>query len=190
MMTRVAFIALVLSLLVPPQGWAQDSTYTRIGDCSARRAPAGMEYLNAFMACEGYGGWAVYTASTNQAERLAYGDRGLVRQLSETPIRSTVGLASTAETIEWRTRGRQPYAVIARWTARRGTTRLEEYLVVSALDARNGACHLSYIDVTEVSNANDVARRIADRTAPGFTCGSRTPTRIGASEARQLMAGR
>ncbi|MCP2678202.1 hypothetical protein NHF45_01505 [Maricaulaceae bacterium NA33B04] len=189
MISRVAFFALVLSLLVPPQSWAQDSTYTRIGDCSARRAPAGMEYLNAFMACEGYGGWAVYKGSTNQAERLAYGDRGLVRQLSQTPIRSTVGLASTAETIEWRTRGRQPYAVIARWTARRGPTRLEEYLVVSALDARNGACHLAYVDVTEVSNANDVARRIADRSAPGFTCGTQAPTRIGMSEARRLMAG-
>ncbi len=190
MIVRSLVLAAIMGLVVSAPSAAQESAYTRLGDCSARNAPAGFEFLDSFLACEGYGRWTVYAGATGQSQRLAYGDRNLARQLSETPITVSGAMATTAETIEWRTSGRQPYATIARWTARRGPARLEEYLVVSALDGQNGACHVAYVDVTEVSNANAVARQAADDLANGFRCGSRAPYRIGASEARRLMSGR
>lgn len=191
MLGRVLILAIGASLLAATApASAQDSTYTRIHNCSAQNAPAGFEYLISFLACEGYGGWTVYSGATEQTARLAFGSRNIARQLSETPITSNGAFSTTAETIEWRVRGRTAYATIARWTARRGPTRLEEYLVVTALDTRNGACHVAYIDVTVVSSANVVARAVADQMADGFRCGSRGPQRISAREARRFNAGR
>ncbi len=191
MLGRAVLLALAASLVaVPSAANAQQSAYTRIGDCSARNAPAGFEFLISFLACEGYGGWTVYSGATEQSARIAFGERNLARQLSESPFTAVGAFSTTAETIEWRTQGRMPFATIARWTARRGPTRLEEYLVVTALDSRNGACHVAYVDVTRVPNANAVARAAADQIADGYRCGSGAPMRIGAAEARHLMSGR
>jgi hypothetical protein len=170
--------------------WAQDSAYTRMGDCTPRNAPAGFEYFNAFLQCEGYGGWPVFTGSTDGMSRLAFGARNLAGQLAETPITTIEGRATAASTIEWRVNGQTPFATIARWQARLGPQVVEDYLVVSALDSGRGACHVAYVDARAVDNAEMVARRAADRMAPGFQCGSRGPFRIGAAEAQRLMARR
>ncbi len=184
----LAFSAGLIALTAPASG--QESVYTQIGDCSARNAPNGFEFLISFVACEGYGEWTVYAGATEQTARLGFGERNLPRQLEETPITSVGAFSTTAQTLEWRTRGRTPFATIARWTARRGSARLEEYLVVTALDARNGACHVAYIDATRINEANAVARAAADQMAEGFRCGSRAPQRIDATQARRLRRGR
>ena len=179
-----------------------DSAYTRIGDCTPRNPPPGYEFLIAFTACDGRDGWTVYSGATEHSGRIAFGDRAIERQLSETPVTSVAQFSNTSETIEWRMedsgRGWRPFATIVRWRAMRPEARsgaqrfelttVEEYLVVSALDRRNGACHAVYVDVRQVNDANTVARRAADVMARGFECGSRAPFRIGAAQARRLMA--
>ncbi len=179
-----------------------DSAYTRVADCAPRTPPQGYEFLASFLACEGRDGWTVYLGATGHSGRIAFGERALDRQLSETPITSVAQFSNTSETIEWRMeaagRGWRPFATIVRWRAMRpqaraGSNRLEmatveEFLVVSALDARNGACHAAYVDARRVRDANTVARRAADVMARDFACGTRAPFRIGPAEAERLMA--
>lgn len=178
-----------------------DSAYTRIADCAPRTAPEGYESLISFMACEGRDGWTVHVGATAHTSRLAFGERALERQLAETPILSVAQVSNTSQTIEWRLethrRGWRPFAAIVRWRALRPDLRgdgsrpdmvtVEEYLVVTALDARNGACHAAYVDARRVRDANTVARRAADVMARRFECGSRAPFRIGPAEAERLM---
>jgi len=196
MVLRAALLSIVSALpagAAPATAQSFDSAYTRIGDCEPRNAPEGYEFLISFMACAGYGDWVLYVGATEQTSRLAFGGRNLDQQFSETPINRVGAVSNTGDTIEWRLSGERAFATILRWRAMRpgqsGFQTVEEYLVVTALEGGNSACHAAYVDVRTVPNANRVARRAADTIARDFQCGARAPFRIGLDEARRLMAG-
>ncbi len=92
---------------------------------------------------------------------------------------------SIGETIEWRLDGGTPFATILRWTldnpgpdgsapspASRG-----QVLVISTIDDGTGkpSCMAGLVDARANSNANELARQVADTVAVSFTCGTDTP---------------
>ena len=175
------------------------SGYSQLEDCPAVEGPAPVNER-----CPGYGGWSVYVGASEHSAGLAYSGRARAEQFAQRPI--TDGISqSFARTIEWRVRWSggawTPFATIHRWysvTSHEGAPASKdrpavdigtELLVVSVLreDGPIGACHAAYLDVQEVYQVNDVARRFADQMADGFRCGIDAPYQIGAGEAALLM---
>jgi hypothetical protein len=74
--------------------------------------------------------------------------------------------------IEWRLSGGRPFATILRWYQDADGVR-SNWLVVSKYDGAE-ACHVAYVDPA-MPEANALARRKADRLAPGFRCDADRP---------------
>ena len=199
-MLRIFAAVLFAAAVSAPAAFAQsrDSVYSEIGDCPEIDA----EGLAPMMVrCEAVGEWTVTVGASDHTSRAAFGSRGIDAQLSESPL--TFGLAANVQrTVEWRGvrdgNWFAPYATILRWRSvsprvEEGSTggledewvRNQEFLVVSALrpDGEVSACHAAYIDVTQVEDANAIARAVADRASKAFACGEDEVLRIGAQEA-------
>ena len=80
-------------------------------------------------------------------------------------------------TVEWRLAGGRPFATILRWHVMKGSDLRNgpslpsgRVLVVTRLGP-GGTCHVGYVDAQLNANANELARQLADTTAPGFRCG-------------------
>ena len=196
--TIIAVSAAAAALAPAAYGQSRDSVYSELQDCPDIDAQ-GMAPI--MVRCEAVGEWTVTVGASDRTSRAAFGSRGVEAQLSEGPL--TQGLAANVQrTVEWRGirdgNWFAPYATILRWRsltprAEDGSVgsfedewvRDEEFLVVSALRPEGpvGAGHAAYIDVTQVENANAVARAVADRASTSFVCGEDQVMRIGAQEA-------
>lgn len=80
-------------------------------------------------------------------------------------------------TVEWRLSGSRPLATILRWQVMKSSDLRDgpsqpsgRVLVVTRLGP-GGTCHVGYVDAQLNPNANELARQIADETAPNFRCG-------------------
>jgi hypothetical protein len=129
--------------------------------------------------------------------RVCPGKAGLVLLISEDDLRETVSVGrnrvaaarepaaqvwfgpfnSTADTVEWRSLGGKPFAVIQRWHIadngdqdKDGRPVAKPLLAVTRLPP-GPVCHVAYIDVTANANANELARKAADEFARDFKCG-------------------
>jgi hypothetical protein len=129
--------------------------------------------------------------------RVCPGKAGLVVLISEDDLRETVSVGrnrvaaarepaaqvwfgpfnSTADTVEWRSLGGKPFAVIQRWHIadngdqdKDGRPVAKPLLAVTRLPP-GPVCHVAYIDVTANANANELARKAADEFARDFKCG-------------------
>ncbi|GJL97253.1 MAG: hypothetical protein DHS20C06_10700 [Hyphobacterium sp.] len=179
---------IIVSACLAFAGSAQDtlgdrSELSRIDACEDRDPGDIAPFL---MECESHAGYRVMMAASEHSASLAFGDNGMIEQFGEHPQINGLYVA-LGPVIEWRHREGEatPYANIVRWRAitpvydeANGVMTGEEIvsqnvLVVSALrpDGPVSACHVAYIDASEISGANEVAHRVAARYAPGFRCG-------------------
>lgn len=193
----LAFVFSALSLLA----LEPTSTYTELDNCvEIHDEEVAGAIIN--QRCEGYAGWPVYLAASEHSSSLAYSERGKQAQFAERPLRSGL-FQSFSDTIEWRLGDNgAPFATIHRWRAvapvidpdtgafTGETERFGEELVVTALLDQGdlGACHIAYIDATEVRQANELARIIADAWGPDARCDGRAPFRVDAATAEFLFA--
>ncbi len=140
------------------------------------------------------------------ASRLCRGKDNLVVLISEDDLRETVSVGrnradaarqpasdvwfgpfnSSETTIEWRSLGAKPFAMIQRWHIadhadrdREDRPRTKAMLVVTRLPP-GAVCHVAYIDAIANGNANDLARQAADDLARGFNCGKDQVKIVGA----------
>jgi hypothetical protein len=76
--------------------------------------------------------------------------------------------------IEWRIAGGNPFAIIERWRStekvKSGGPDTKPLLVVSRLPP-GAVCPVAYVDAAANPDADELARKAADETARGFTCG-------------------
>jgi hypothetical protein len=93
---------------------------------------------------------------------------------------------SSENTVEWRTAGTKPFAIIQRWHIADGTDpdkqgrpNTKAMLVVTRLPP-GPVCHVAYVDAIANPNANELARKAADDFARGFICGKDEVRIIGA----------
>jgi hypothetical protein len=82
---------------------------------------------------------------------------------------------TTADTVEWRSLGGKPFAIIQRWHIadnsdqdKDGRPIAKPMLATTRLPP-GPVCHVAYIDVK--ANANELARKAADELARDFKCG-------------------
>ncbi|MEM9280104.1 MAG: hypothetical protein AAGA76_16180, partial [Pseudomonadota bacterium] len=87
-------------------------------------------------------------------------------------------------TIEWRLDNGKPYATILRWFIENSNSNGEfdrnlegQVLVISRVadHEKPQSCVVGYVDARANSNANELARKIADTTASSFKCFKEKP---------------
>lgn len=177
-----------------------DSAYTSITDCIDIDPVGGAPYS---VACEAYEGIEVLVAYSEHTQRLSFGRLGLDAQFGESPLRAGL-YQDHGERVEWRLSEGRPFATIVGWRGVTpvydeeagdftGETRINEhFLVVSALrpDGQNGmgACQVAYVDVKTTWRFNEVARRIAERDAPGFICGEDVPAYVSPEDSIAVLS--
>jgi len=129
--------------------------------------------------------------------RVCPGKDGLVVLIAEDDLREVVSVGrnrkvaaeepaakvwfapfnSSETTVEWRTAGTKPFAIIQRWHIadgsdpdKQGRPNTKAMLVVTRLPP-GPVCHVAYVDAIANPTANELARKAADEFARGFTCG-------------------
>lgn len=129
--------------------------------------------------------------------RVCPGKDGLVVLIAEDDLREVVSVGrnrkvaaeepaakvwfapfnSSETTVEWRTVGTKPFAIIQRWHIadgsdpdKQGRPNTKAMLVVTRLPP-GPVCHVAYVDAIANPTANELARKAADEFARGFTCG-------------------
>jgi hypothetical protein len=127
--------------------------------------------------CPGVGGLIVANIESDLREVVSVGrTRGAAEK--EPAAEAFFGpFSSTTNTIEWRRRkGGAAFAIIQRWhladnddPAPDNRPRTKQMLVVTRLPP-GPVCHVAYVDVKANPDANEIARRAADK-ARDFTCG-------------------
>ena len=130
--------------------------------------------------CDGLAGYPVHFSEYDLRQFVAFGPVG-------PDDRTPGGFAQfnrTGERVEWRLRNGRPYATILRWFIENmnddglpDAKSLGQVLVVSTV-AQPGSprsCPVGYVDARANSDANEIARRVADGIAPGFRCGVDQP---------------
>lgn len=127
--------------------------------------------------CPGHGDVAVRFCEGDLRQSIQYGPID-----PQKPVWSGFGEFNHAgETIEWRLRYGRPFAAIQRFfieninpdTGAIEETRRGQVLVVSTVATADNpvSCPAGYVDARANSDANAIARQVADNVAAGFRCG-------------------
>ncbi len=137
--------------------------------------------------CPGKDGLVVLIAEDDLRETVSVGRNR--KQAAEEPAADVwfAPFNSSESTVEWRTAGEKPFAIIQRWHIadntdpdRQGRPKTKAMLVVTRLPP-GPVCHVAYVDGIANPTANELARKAADDFARGFTCGKDKVKIIGTS---------
>lgn len=137
--------------------------------------------------CPGKDGLIVLIAEDDLREIVSVGRNR--KEAAEQPAAKVwfAPFNSSATTIEWRSAGANPFAMIQRWHIadnadpdRQRRPNTKAMLVVTRLPP-GPVCHVAYVDAIANPNANELARKAADDFARGFTCGKDVVRIIGTS---------
>ena len=182
MMNRIACIGLALLLTCSSAGHAvaqsMGSSYTSTAskDCRRIGKPSELDGSTTRV-CPGKNGLVVLIAEDDLREIVSVGRNR--KQAAEEPAANVwfAPFNSSETTVEWRSSGNKPFAIIQRWHIADGSDRDKQgrpntkaMLVVTRLPP-GPVCHVAYVDAIANPAANELARKAADDLARGFTCG-------------------
>ena len=168
---------------VAPSGAAEvlDSAFTHFDAKHCRHTAGTEEEDYGSWRCKGFAGIAVRLSAGDQRMTVSFGPHAD----DEPAAHETFGAFNDVYegTIEWRLERRpdgrmRPFATILRWNVRidedDGGRLRGRFLVVTRLGP-GGVCRVGTVDATNDPDANQAARRMADRYARAFRCGEDKP---------------
>jgi hypothetical protein len=127
--------------------------------------------------CKGLKGYPLYVAEGDLRMFVGYGASYKEQRASTQTLSAFNSLFEKGgrTTVEWRMKDGVPYATIIRYVTESdasGTMVKGQVLVVSKIGPKDGkeACHVAYIDALANEDANELAVRAADITAPTYPC--------------------
>ena len=133
---------------------------------------------NATRVCRGKANWVVLVNKDDGRETVSVG-HNRVEAAKEPAAQASFGPFKVAlPSIEWRTAGNNPFAIIQRWRTAESDTK--PMLVVTKLPP-GAVCPVAYVDAAANPNADDLARQAADQLARDFKCGTDQPKVLGTS---------
>lgn len=181
-MIRIATLclAVLLTCIGLDRGTAQSlgSSYTSTApkDCRQIGKPSDIDG-STIRVCPGKSGLVVLIAEDDLREIVSVGRN---RKLAAEEPAAKVWFApfnSPENTVEWRTAGTTPFAIIQRWHIadsadpdKQGRPNTKAMLVVTRLPP-GPVCHVAYVDAIANPTANELARKAADDFARSFSCG-------------------
>lgn len=131
--------------------------------------------------CKGHSGVPMWFGAGDQRMFVSFGPRAQ----DEPAASETLGPFNDfyEGVVEWRLDGGKPFATIMRWNYKTQAemdkrTASGRVLVVTRLPPGR-VCHVGYVDARANSDANTLAREIADKYARGFACGKDKPIILG-----------
>jgi len=133
---------------------------------------------NATRVCRGKATWVVLVNKGDGRETVSVG-HNRNEAAKEPAAQASFGPFKVAlPSIEWRTAGNNPFAIIQRWRATDSDPK--PMLVVTRLPP-GAVCPVAYVDASANPNADELARHAADELARDFRCGTDQPRVIGTS---------
>lgn len=188
-MLRTVLALGALSALAAP-AWAQSepgSVYFQIDNCASYQLPGEPVWETA---CAAHDNWSIYLLSSEHGSGIAYAYNGSERTEFYTPPR-TLLFGGYHSTMEWRRNESGAYATIHRYVSEgpsmdvdpnggpdSGLDERQDHLVITALmpdSYERVACPLYVVDASQISDANEAARILADTFAPGHVCDDSEP---------------
>ena len=181
-MRRIAFLCLTVLLTCLSAGHvaaqSMGSTYSSTApkDCRQIGKPSELDGSTT-RACPGKDGLIVLIAEDDLREIVSVGRNR--KAAAEEPAAKVwfAPFNSSEATVEWRSAGTKPIAMIQRWHIADGTDpdkqgrpNTKAMLVVTRLPP-GPVCHVAYVDAIANPTANELARKAADDFARSFTCG-------------------
>jgi hypothetical protein len=181
MMNRIRIILAVLTSCIALNGasaQSMGSTYTSTApkDCRQVGKPSELDGSTTRV-CPGKNGLMVLIAEDDLREIVSVGRNR--KAAAEEPAANIwfEPFNSSETTIEWRSVGTKPFAMIQRWHIadssdpdKQGRPNTKAMLVVTRLPP-GPVCHVAYVDAIANPSANELARKAADDFARGFACG-------------------
>lgn len=184
-----ALFAIAGCVAVTATADAQTSVYTHLNEESCGPVHVDTEGSATIAArrCQGDGNWMLYHRADDHGDWTGYGrGEAVPADLSYGGYVGNFGSFHTV--VEWRRDDAgAAYATIHRYNSvefdNEGEAVRRSVLIVTALrpDAETQSCHVGYVDASALSGANEIAREMADRLAPGFECGADEIWRITSS---------
>lgn len=181
-MRRIAFLCLTVLLTCLSAGHvaaqSMGSTYSSTApkDCRQIGKPSELDG-STMRVCPGKNGLIVLIAEDDLREIVSVGRNR--KAAAEEPAAKVwfAPFNSSEATVEWRSAGTKPFAMIQRWHIadstdpdRQGRPNTKAMLVLTRLPP-GPVCHVAYVDAIANPTANELARKAADDLARGFTCG-------------------
>ncbi|MBR0880026.1 hypothetical protein ABIF65_004744 [Bradyrhizobium japonicum] len=181
-MRRIAFLCLTVLLTCLSAGHvaaqSMGSTYSSTApkDCRQIGKPSELDGSTTRV-CPGKDGLIVLIAEDDLREIVSVGRNR--KAAAEEPAAKVwfAPFNSSEATVEWRSAGTKPFAMIQRWHIadstdpdRQGRPNTKAMLVLTRLPP-GPVCHVAYVDAIANPTANELARKAADDLARGFTCG-------------------
>ncbi|MET4720213.1 hypothetical protein ABIF63_004319 [Bradyrhizobium japonicum] len=181
-MKRIAFhcLTVLLTCLSADHVAAQSmgSTYSSTApkDCRQIGKPSELDGSTTRV-CPGKSGLIVLIAEDDLREIVSVGRNR--KAAAEEPAAKVwfAPFNSSEATVEWRSAGTKPFAMIQRWHIadstdpdKQGRPNTKAMLVVTRLPP-GPVCHVAYVDAIANPTANELARKAADDFARSFTCG-------------------
>lgn len=122
-------------------------------------------------ACPGLKGIPVMVAEGDLRMFVSYGLTSTTEKAAEQTLPPFNRLG---DTIEWRVSNAEghfkPFATILRFFVQRESGEAENEVLVVTKVAPGATCHVAYVDANANTNANTLAREVADASAPDFDC--------------------
>ncbi|MBR0744825.1 hypothetical protein JQ582_12875 [Bradyrhizobium japonicum] len=181
-MKRIAFHCLTVLLTCLSAGHvaaqSMGSTYSSTApkDCRQIGKPSELDG-STMRVCPGKNGLIVLIAEDDLREIVSVGRNR--KAAAEEPAAKVwfAPFNSSEATVEWRSAGAKPFAMIQRWHIadstdpdKQGRPNTKAMLVVTRLPP-GPVCHVAYVDAIANPTANELARKAADDFARSFTCG-------------------
>jgi len=182
MRKRLLTACTLVALTMPAQAGDMTSVYTTLDlkkNCQVIEETE--EGGSVSLLCMGYKNFPIHFSEGDLRHSVQF---GYVDPNRQNVWQSFAQWNRISTTVEWRLRGDRPVAAILRWfienTDDAGSadpTRVGQVLVVSRVgqQADRQACVVGYIDALANSDANVLARELADSEAADFTCGAIRP---------------
>ena len=180
-MNRIRISLAVLMSCIALNGAAAQSmgssyTSTAPKDCRQVGKPSDLDGSTTRI-CPGKDGLMVLIAEDDLREIVSVGRNR--KAAAEEPAAKVwfAPFNSSETTVEWRSAGTKPFAMIQRWHIadssdpdKQGRPNTKAMLVVTRLPP-GPVCHVAYVEAIANPNANELARKAADDFARGFVCG-------------------
>ena len=175
MIADIIALGIVLAAVITPAGAAEIvNAYTEV-DTEKCRHIRGTEVEDyGSWRCKGYDRIAVRLSAGDQRMYVSVGPKAAGEPAAGQTFPAFNNMYKG--TIEWRLERSasgtlRPFATIVRWNVKIDEGRVSHgrVLVVTRLGA-DGVCHVGYVDALANSDANVLARRIADEKARTFRC--------------------
>ncbi|WP_319531519.1 hypothetical protein [uncultured Cohaesibacter sp.] len=165
-----SLLGAVLLLGSPAKSQEVSVEYTKIDAASCMTLVLNEEEGYSEQVCKGADGIAVFVSDGDLRQSVSYRNQDAGDRRFGFGNFNHVG-----DTIEWRIKEDErgwarPYATILRWHVSLDDNNEQQALVITKIEDRD-FCVAGLVDASTQSNANELARQIADEVTPSFVCG-------------------